>query len=207
MSDPVVEALVAEYKQWLLGATKPKGPVLPKASFEPHPERSYSLKNNRNHHYLQHEEQTWGINLGWTDDGSNQTGDKVARWFFARKGTSETPISFGETIALGNGKQPSFVRYEKREWGINLGYSDTPFFEWKFLGGKSGAPVNTQEWIAIYNEKAKECLVYFDRTVGVGAFIGWPSSKGWDDQATGWLKDQITLENIGKATALLLAAL
>lgn len=43
-----------------------------------------------------------------------------------------------------------------------------------------GAPVQTNEWLAIYNVKAGECLVQFDRTAG--ADIGWPSSRTWREQ-------------------------
>ena len=99
-----------------------------------------------------------------------------------RNGKSEEPIRFGETIALGNGGDPSFLRYEERTVGINLGWSKTPVFEWKLLGGKIGDPVHTQEWIAIYNPNPEdgECLIFFDRTVG--GDIGWPSSKTWGQQ-------------------------
>jgi hypothetical protein len=208
MSDSVVEVVAELYKQWILGATKPRGPVLPKATFQEHPERNYSLKNKITHHYLQHEEEQFGINLGWTDDGSNATGDKVARWFFTRNGTTQAPIEFGETIALGNGEKPSFVKYEERTFGINLAYSDTPVFEWKILGGKKGDPVSTQSWIVLFNEKGGECLIYFDRTVG--ADIGWPSSKTWSDQLGDLIEDDlkkaITNEVKQEAVKLLLLA-
>jgi hypothetical protein len=180
MSD-VLDA-IEMYKQWMIGATKPRSPVLPKETFKENPERNYNLKGKAIRKYLQHEKQTFGINLGWTDNATNETGNKVARWFFVRNGQSEEPIRFGETIALGNGGDPSFLRYEERPVGINLGWSKTPVFEWKLLGGKIGDPVYTQEWIAIYNSKAEngECLIFFDRTVG--GDIGWPSSKTWGEQ-------------------------
>lgn len=188
MNNSVVGAVAELYKQWILGATKPRSPVLPKANFQEHPERNYNLKNKITHHYLQHEEEQFGINLGWTDDGRNETGDNVARWFFTRNGTSQAPIEFGETIALGNGEKPSFIKYEERTFGIDLSFSDTPVFEWKILGGEKGSPVNTQSWIALYNEKSEECLIFFDRTVG--ADIGWPSSKTWSDQLGDLVKDE-----------------
>lgn len=100
---------IKRYKQWMMGATKPKALVLPKAALDEYPERSYNLKNNTIRKYLQHEEQTFGINLGWTDDGSNETGDRVSRWFFANNDNANMPIRFGETIALGNGKSPTFL--------------------------------------------------------------------------------------------------
>src|SRR5262245_60471478 len=136
MSNSLEQEVAEGYKQWMIGATKPRGPVLLKATFGQHPERNYNLKNKNIRRYLQHEKQIWGINLGWTDDGRNETGNKVARWFFVRNKTNALPLRFGETIALGNGETPSFIRYEQRAVGINLGWSDTPVFEWKLLGGK-----------------------------------------------------------------------
>jgi hypothetical protein len=202
MNNSLAEEVAEEYKQWMIGATKPRMPVLLKTTFGQHPERNYNLKNKNIRRYLQHEKQTWGINLGWTDDGSNETGNKVARWFFVRKETNTLPIRFGETIALGNGENPSFIRYEQRTVGVNLGWSDTPVFEWKLLGGRVGEPVNTQEWIAIFNEKSEggECLIYFDRAVG--GDIGWPTSKTWSEI----LKKRITEEVKKQALKLLLEA-
>jgi hypothetical protein len=190
MATPVEEA-VELYKQWLLGATKPRRPVLPQATFKEGSDRNYSLKNNQFIRYLQWEKQTFGINLGWTDDATNETGDKRARWFFARQGNGTGPIRFGETIAIGFGIQPSFIRFKQRTVGINLEFSKTPSFEWRLLGGRPGTPVQTQEWIAIYNEKSEggEPLMYFDRDVG--GDIGWPSSKRWLEQLTDKLWEEV----------------
>jgi hypothetical protein len=181
MSNPV-ETLIELLKQWRIGVTKPRTMILPKLRFNEHPERNYSLKNSKTIKYLQHEHQTFGINLGWTDDATNATGEKVARWFFTRSTKDEGPIRYGEKIAIANGGDPSFVNFAHRDVGINLEYSDYPSFEWKLLGGKIGDPVYTHDLIAIFNEKSEggECLVYFDRTVGGN--IGWPSSKTWKDQ-------------------------
>jgi hypothetical protein len=173
-----IEKVAEYYKQWLLGAGKPRELVRPKDHFESHPERNYNLKNKQYIKFLQHEKQTFGINLGWTDDATNETGNKVARWFFVRSGQGDGPIKYGETIAVGNGGSPSFLHYAHRDYGINLDWSQTPVFEWKLLGGKIGDPVYTQELVAIYNEKPTaggECLIHFNRTVG--GDIGWPSSK------------------------------
>jgi hypothetical protein len=141
------------------------------------------VKNKVARKFLQHEQQTFGINLGWTDDAEPQTERKVARWFFPRRGHDTQGIRYGEIIALGNGEQPSFIRYEHRTVGVNLGWSESPVFEWKILGGKPGELVRTGEWVALFNMRSEshgECLIYFDRTVG--GDIGWPSSKTWSDQ-------------------------
>ena len=187
----IASRIVKECKQWIFGATKPRTVIWPKQRFEEHPDRSYSLKSLVPKKFLQHEDQTWGVNLGWTDDATAQTGAKVARWFFARNGSAGGPIRYGETVALGNGQNPSFLKLEQRTVGINLSFSGSPAFEWKILGGKIGDPVHTQELVVIFNERSEngECLMYFDRTKG--GDIGWPSSRTWSDQVEGRLKEAV----------------
>jgi len=181
MSD-AVNALVEKYKQWTIGVHQPIGFVLPKSSFEGPADRNYNLKNTIRK-YLQHEKQSIGINLGWTDDASPETAIKVARWFFARNGNSNGPITYGETIALGNGGSPSFLQFDQRTLGINLDWSKTPIFEWKIFGGKVGQPVKTQEKVALFNTKGREFLIHFERDVG--AHIGWPSTETFGKQFMG----------------------
>jgi hypothetical protein len=176
--------MAEEFKQWSLGMTRPQTPVLPKRQFKELPDRNYSLYGHRPGKYLQHENQTFGINLGWTDDATNATGEKVARWFFVRNGGSDEPVKYGEVIAIGNGNDPSFIRHDHRDVGIDLEYSKTPVFEWVLAGGPEGTDVYTHDRIAIYNLKASENslpLIYFDRSAG--GDIGWPDSKTWTDQA------------------------
>ena len=47
------------------------------------------------------------------------------------------------------------------------------------LGG-TGQEVRSGDWLALYNQTARDCLIYFDRTVG--GDIGWPGSETWTDQ-------------------------
>ncbi|MFC7543111.1 hypothetical protein ACFQU2_31675 [Siccirubricoccus deserti] len=72
------------------------------------------------------------------------------------------------------------MRHENRTVGVNLGWSKTPVYEWKILGGTAGTPVQAGQNVALFNEKANECLIYFDRTAG--GDIGWPTSQRWEDQ-------------------------
>jgi hypothetical protein len=180
-----VAALAAEFTQWFLANGKAE-PILPKASFGVHPERSFSLRGSRPRKFLQHEKQTFGINLGWTDNASSATEAKVGRWFVDRPGTDSGPIRYGETIALANGGSPSFLRYAERTVGINLEWSDAAAFEWKLLGGRAGSPVNARNPVAIYNTRAESggsrgnFFIYFDRTVG--GDIGWPDSTTWESK-------------------------
>jgi hypothetical protein len=206
MSD--VELVVDLFKQWtILADHTPKGgPVRPKTRFEGPANRNYQLKNKVPRKFLQWEDQI-GMNIGWTDDAEPSTAKKVQRWFFMRDGENETPIRYGELLAIGNGKQPSWVHYEERTVGVNLQWHDRPSFEWKLLGGRRGQPVKTGEYLAIYNTKDKECFLYMDRTVG--GDVGWPSSKTWGQQFTdkiGDLAGKALDKAIDAGVAYLLAA-
>jgi hypothetical protein len=196
---PSDEAVLDELMQWNISGPSKPSRLLPKSSFEGPADRSYTLKNKKVRKFLQHEEQQYGINLGWTDDAEPTTAAKVARWFFTRKGGSDGPLAYGETLALGNGKQPSFIRYKERTVGINLDWSETPVFEWKLGGGTVGQRINPKDYLAIYNAKGGEFLIFFDRTRG--GDIGWPSSKTWGKQLT----DELLEQAKKKAVDLLLA--
>jgi hypothetical protein len=174
------DLLIDHFKQWKFNQPKKADRLLQKPAFQGATARNYWLKNGKARKFLQHEEQTVGINLGWTDDAEPATGKKVARWFFTRSAGGDRPIRYGDKVALGNGQTPSYIRYAERDVGINLDWSKTPVFEWQLLGGELGKQVDPDDYLAIYNMKAAECLLFFDRTAG--ADIGWPSSKTWRDQ-------------------------
>lgn len=174
-----VAALAQDMKQWMFGIGRSEA-MRTKPKFDGRPERNYNLKGMKTGKFLQHEKQRFGINLGWTDDASAQTAAKVSRWFFARQGGDDSPLRYAEIVALANGGEPSFIRHEDRTVGVNLGWSKTPVFEWKVLGGTPGTPVQTGQQVALFNMKANECLIYFDRNAG--GDIGWPTSKRWEDQ-------------------------
>jgi hypothetical protein len=174
------DLVVDYYKQWMFSGTTKGIPMLSKSSFEGPAQRNYWLKNKGPRKFLQYERQRVGINLGWTDDAEPSTGVKVSRWFVTRKDDADGPIRYGDSVALGYGRSPSFIHYKERDFGINLDWSAAPVFEWKLLGGTIGQPVNTGQYLAVYNGKAGECLVFFNRTAG--GDIGWPDSKTWGDQ-------------------------
>lgn len=199
-----VTPLLSAYKQWIIGADA-SGPVLSKKSFERPPGRVYSVSNRVVHRFLQYEEQTVGINLGWTDDASAATGRNVARWFFAVRDLSLRPVNYGETIALANGTGNSFLKYSVRTWGINLTWSKDPVFEWQLLGGRRGQPLQQDRSLAIYNRKIKRFFVYFDRNVG--GDIGWDDSMRWEDQLGDYLEDLIKDYGDDAVRAAILAGL
>lgn len=196
--------LVVDYlKQFMFDPNHEHHGLLPKASFDGQTDRNYNLKNNRTRKFLQWEQQPLGINLGWTDNAGPNTAARVSRWFLSRPNGSAAPVRYGEEIALGYGKSPSFVRYQERTFGINLGWTDSPVFEWKLLGGQPGQSVRSGDWLAIYNKRAGDCLIHFDRTVG--ANIGWPSSETWTDQL-GNLLTQAVKDHWKEAVTFLLAS-
>ena len=183
--------LADKYQQWILGPQAGGTVIRPQGQSHQHPDRFYYLKSKAPRKFLQYESQTWGINLGWTDDAAPATGRRVARWFFMRQGKSERPIRYGETIAIAYENMERFVRYQNRSVGINLNWSDRPVYEWQILGGRHDVAVETQVWIVIVNLKAGdggEPLVYFDRTRG--GDIGWPCSSTWGEQLLGAAWDE-----------------
>jgi len=174
-------AEVAGYlKQWMFDPNHAPHPLLAKPAFTGPADRNTNLKNSRERKFLQWEEQTFGINLGWTSDASPATAIRVSRWFFTLPTDNSSPLRYGQPIALGYGISPSYIHYADRTFGINLDWSTTPRFEWKLLGGKIGEQVRSGDWLALYNQTAGDCMIDFDRTVG--ADIGWPSSETWTDQ-------------------------
>jgi hypothetical protein len=180
-------ALMAPYKQWMIGANA-TGFVYPNLSSGPASEK-YNLKGMVNTKFLQYEKQGTfgGINLGWTKSASAGTAIDRAQWIFLRPGGPSAqlaPVVYGEPIALGwskGGKQ--FLKYSKRNVGINLDWSD-PIFEWTILGGTPRTRVGRgQDVVILYNLKHKMPLMHFDRTKG--GDIGWPDSSKWTQSTIG----------------------
>jgi hypothetical protein len=192
MATDVVKA-IDNFREWELAGGRFKGPqtVLPLAKFDERSDHRYNLKHFTQRKFLQWEKQTFGINLGYTDNATPETARKVARWFFTRKTGGEGPILYGEDVAIGYGTVPSFYRYQKRAWGVNIANVEAPAFEWKLIGphGSGGQPVKTGEWLAIYNGVEEDFLIYFGRDVGVD--LGWPDSQSWGTQLKGWAKNAL----------------
>jgi hypothetical protein len=172
--------VVGYLKQWMFDPNNAPHPLLAKPGFDGPADRNTNLKNSHQRKFLQWEEQTFGINLGWTDDASLATAVRVSRWFFTKPADDPSPILYGQPIALGYGISPSYIYYAERTVGINLEWSATPRFDWQLLGGKIGQEARSGDWLALYNETARDCMIWFDRDVG--ADIGWPSSETWSQQ-------------------------
>lgn len=64
-------------------------------------------------------------------------------------------------------KKGGFLVYQKGRWGINLGWSDTPKFEWKILGGNAVDIVTTGKAVGLYNIVEKDSIMYESRDWGI----------------------------------------
>ncbi len=179
--------LMVPFKQWMIGANA-TGFVYPNIASGP-ASKKYNLKGMENTKFLHYETQGTfgGINLGWTNTASAGTAIDRAQWIFLRPGGPSAqlaPVVYGEPIALGwskGGKQ--FLKYSKRNVGINLDWSD-PVFEWTILGGTPRTRVGRgQDFVILYNLKHKMPLMHFDRTKG--GDIGWPDSSKWTQSTIG----------------------
>ena len=198
--------LVKEFRQMMIGANR-SGFVYPKPSWGGPADRNYNVKGSKIRKFLHYERQNCGINLGWTSNANAETAKKRSRWFFARRGNDKGPILYGESVAMGFGKSPSFIKYDHRTIGINLDWSKSPVYEWKILGGEPGTPVRTggNNWVVIYNVAHQEPLIYFERDDPCGtADIGWPDSETWKSQVKRYLKDKAFEEGKKLAIATLI---
>ncbi|WP_213956958.1 hypothetical protein [Variovorax sp. dw_954] len=97
-----ISEVAESFRQWKFMTTTPATLVLPKEKFDGLPDRNFSLKNDNAKKYLQYESQTFGINLGWTDNASPTTAEKVAKFFLNRPGTD---ASRPECQAIGGASE------------------------------------------------------------------------------------------------------
>lgn len=100
------------------------------------------------------------INLTWGDP------DKSDNIRFQRQPGAKGPIKFEELVAI-NVRKGGFLVYQGGRWGINLGWSKTPKFEWKFLGGKAGDAVPVGKGVGLYSMVEKDSLMYEPRDWGI----------------------------------------
>jgi hypothetical protein len=90
-------AEVAGYlKQWMFDPNHAPHPLLAKPSFTGPTDRNTNLKNSRERKFLQWEKQTFGINLGWTDDASPATAVRI------RGGSSPCPPTTHHLSAMAS---------------------------------------------------------------------------------------------------------
>lgn len=138
----------------------------------------YSLLCSRNARYLSYVRQTFGINLGYVSDA------KVKKVHFRLPDDVEREIKSGEVVAFGIGGGQEFLKYQHRDVGINLAWSQAPVFEWRIFGARvaKGDPIPVGSAIAIVNDQvqpAPDFLIYLDRVTG--ADVGWTTSPSFLD--------------------------
>src|SRR5215212_8745244 len=126
------------------------------------------------------------INLKWGDPGKS---DNIR---FQRASGSTDPIKFEEPFAI-HVRKGQFLVYEKGRWGINLGWSEKPKFEWKILGGKAGEIVSVGKVVGLYSLVEKDSIMYEPRDWGIN--LKWFKDAGKFQTITGLLKAGKTVEN------------
>lgn len=109
------------------------------------------------------------INLRWGDPARSNN------IRFQRQSGSNDPIKFEELIAF-NVRGGSFVVYEHGRWGINLGWSKTPKFEWKIVGGNAGDVVGTGQPVGLFSIVENDLLMYESRDWGIN--LKWFKDSG-----------------------------
>ncbi|HWN10778.1 MAG TPA: hypothetical protein VNO50_16175 [Pyrinomonadaceae bacterium] len=127
------------------------------------------------------------INLKWGDPGKS---DNIR---FQRKSGSTDPIKFEEPLAI-HVRKGNFLVYERGRWGINLGWSDTPKFEWKILGGKAGDIVPAGKVVGLYSLVEKDSLMYESRDWGIN--LKWFKDSGKFNDLSGLLRAGKAVESI-----------
>ena len=180
-----IEEMVMHFSEWELGGGKFAGAgqeVEVLNSWRENSGVAYNLKHLGQRRYIGWEKQTFGVNLGYSDDATDETARKMARWFFRRQDGSSRTVRYGEPIAMGYGTSPSFYKHKVTKIGVNLENTGSPSYEWRLIGlpGSAGQPVKTGQRLAIWNDVAGGFFIRFDREVG-GDF-GWPTSRTWETQ-------------------------
>jgi hypothetical protein len=98
-----------------------------------------------------------GADLGWTGSGGN---------FEFRRGNRDhrsTPLKSTDVVAIYNFKTKKYLVNEGQTFGINLGWSSTPKYEWRVQPMRSGQ----RDTFSLYNTSARDFLVYGERTFGI----------------------------------------
>lgn len=109
------------------------------------------------------------INLKWGDPSKS---DNI---LFHRQSASKDPIKSGELIAISV-RKGGFLVYEKGRWGINLGWSKTPKFEWKIEGPKPNEVIVTGTAVGLYSTVENDYLMYESRDYGIN--LKWFKDSG-----------------------------
>lgn len=140
------------------------------------PEYTYDLFNITNSEAIVYGERTVGINLKWGDP------NKSNNVRFRRQSGTNEPVKYEEPLAIhirGGG----YLVYQKDRWGINLGWANTPKYEWMILGGKAGDEVPVGKAVGLFSTVEKDSLAYESRDWGIN--LKWFKDAGkWQKYST-----------------------
>jgi hypothetical protein len=136
---------------------------------------SYKFRNLANNSQLGYGKRTWGVDLDWTTSGGDwqfmpDSGNPNIRDHRAR------PFGADEAVAIYNTKSRKFLFSESRNFGINLGWSSAPRYQWKADRNSSGE-------VSLYNTQARDHVVYGQRPYGIN--LRWLKDVKRDAQANG----------------------
>jgi hypothetical protein len=120
------------------------------------------LQNDKRSSYtsLTHANQTFGVDLDWSENG--------ALWKIETQGGPR--LMRGQAVALrvwGGG----WLKYSNQTWGVDVGLSDTPVYQWYVVGGQPGSSITYGSDFALWNRAATAYLVSQHQTWGVS--LGW----------------------------------
>lgn len=129
--------------------------------------------------------------------------DKVSSVMVRKKVVPPSPTAlkfeYKKKVALfmpGHG----YVKYQVRDKGINLGWSDSPVFEWEVQGdGNPSGKVQTGKLFRLYNHVEKDYLVYAVRDNGI--HLRWLKDSNKKD-AFDWTFESENLANSRSAVFL-----
>lgn len=127
------------------------------------------------------------INLRWGDPGQS---DNVR---FVREDGGSGPLTYGAKVGI-HIRGGDWLRYQSGRWGINLGWSGSPVFEWVFEGGAAGAAVQTGTPLALYNTVEQDYLFYEPRDWGIN--LKWLKDSGKYAEITGLIRAGKDLKSV-----------
>lgn len=132
---------------------------------------TYELKNIPFGHYVIYGEREYGINLVWSTSSHRDM-------YFAHalNQPQGTPVLYGEAIAIAV-VDGGHLKYQAREYGINLVWTRERVTEWEIRGGTSGEQIPyANNRFSLYNRVARDHVVYCERPYGIN--LRWAGDCG-----------------------------
>src|SRR5437667_717671 len=144
------------------------------------PRTRYGLRNLVIERSLRYGERSFGINLEW--DRAMRLGNIS----FERSSASNDSIRYDEPIAIRIKREQdsAYLRYQRRDTGINLSWSPTAVYEWRLGGGSAGAGVDTAKGVSLYSLVENDYLVYCERPLGLN--LRWQKDQESQGCREGW---------------------